>query len=63
LNQAAVHNHPTAIEVLVEIGADLKGVDEEGKTALHLASELGLPKAVSCLLNASMILKHYIGIK
>ena len=53
LTQAAIHNRSNVIEVLVELGADLEAVDEEGKNSLHLASELGLPEAVSCLLDAS----------
>lgn len=51
---AAIGGHLDCIDVLRSFGADAEVSDKEGKTALHLAIEIGQLGAVTSLLRASM---------
>lgn len=50
LQLAAIHGHDELIELLVHLGADVNLPNNQGMTALHMASQLGLIKVVKTLL-------------
>ncbi len=49
LRRAAAGGDIAGLRALLACGADIDGVDQEGSTALHLASEFGQEKAVQVL--------------
>jgi len=52
LNWAALNDHPSAIRVLLSLGADLEATNITGFTALNHAAEAGAPGATRALLDA-----------
>ena len=53
LQQACIDGNLSLANFLLECGADLKVVDSDGRTALHLASEQGHLDIVSLLVNSA----------
>ena len=51
LSWAALHGHTDAVDLLLELGADVNVRNQDGATALHLAAFLGRAKTVDLLLN------------
>jgi ankyrin repeat protein len=51
VHTATCHNHPRALEMLLEAGADINAQADDGSTALHIAADLGLTHLVTYLVN------------
>ena len=52
LQLAVYYDNAYAIEALVKAGAEINQADENGQTALHIATEYNKPLAIKVLLNA-----------
>jgi ankyrin repeat protein len=51
VHTATCHNHPKALEMLLDAGADINAQADDGTTALHIAADLGLAPLVTYLVN------------
>jgi len=51
---AARYNRPTAVQLLLERGADIKARDNDGMTALDLAKKLANQEVIKLLNSASV---------
>jgi ankyrin repeat protein len=58
LNWAALNNRVPAIELLLEMGAELEAENRTGFTALHHAAEVGAFEAARALLHAGADARH-----
>ena len=51
---AAIKNHPSIIQCLMERGAEIESIDCEGKTPAHYAAQYGSLDCLSLLLKSAV---------